>query len=256
MMINNPFLMITSATTWFTNGCAVLHFPSWSIEFHQNFMISWFYDHDQYFLVDHHHYHHHHYDHHHHHYQVHQWMCTVRIGKFIQEYAAVYLTAGLENILVCNHVEHFFCNHVNQPTIILVIMILQEETLNLCLAAAPEVTTAVLEQVNDHSLVVIVIIIICRMIVIVNRLQYGSWPLSSRWLPRVLSCGGFSSLTLIFHRVAQLRCLNLWSSLDDNQLWSSKESPLITMVFTDRGILRAPWQFQSASTLPALRGFD
>ena len=26
-------------------------------------------------------------------------MCTVRIGKFIQEYAAVYLTAGLENIL-------------------------------------------------------------------------------------------------------------------------------------------------------------
>ena len=27
-------------------------------------------------------------------------MCTVRIGKFIQEYAAVYLTAGLENILV------------------------------------------------------------------------------------------------------------------------------------------------------------
>ena len=28
------------------------------------------------------------------------------------------------------------------------------------------------------------------------------------------------------------------------------------MVFTDRDILRAPWQFQSASTLPALTGFD
>ena len=24
-----------------------------------------------------------------------QWMCTVKVGKFIQEYAAVYLTAGL-----------------------------------------------------------------------------------------------------------------------------------------------------------------
>ena len=27
-----------------------------------------------------------------------QWMFTVKVGKFIQEYAAVYLTAGLENI--------------------------------------------------------------------------------------------------------------------------------------------------------------
>ena len=31
--------------------------------------------------------------------KVQQWMCTVKVGKFIQEYAAVYLTAGLENIL-------------------------------------------------------------------------------------------------------------------------------------------------------------
>ena len=116
MMINNPFLMITIATTSFTNRCAVLHFPSWSPpEFH-DFTILWFHD-DQYSLVDHHHYHHHHYDHHHHHYQVHQWMCTVRIGKFIQEYAAVYLTAGLENILVCIHVNQkniSACNHVDQ----------------------------------------------------------------------------------------------------------------------------------------------
>ena len=35
-------------------------------------------------------------------------------------------------------------------------------------------------------------------------------------------------------------------------LWSS----LIIIVFPDRDILRAPWQFQSASTLPALTGFD
>lgn len=57
--------------------------------------------------------------------RVHQWMGTVRIGKFIQEYAAVYLTAGLENIL--------------------------EEVVSLCLASAPEVTTAVLEQVVASS---------------------------------------------------------------------------------------------------------
>ena len=28
-----------------------------------------------------------------------QWMCTVKVGKFIQEYAAVCLKADLENIL-------------------------------------------------------------------------------------------------------------------------------------------------------------
>ena len=44
MMIDNPFLMITIATTSFTNRCAVLHFPSWSsAEFH-DFMILWFPD--------------------------------------------------------------------------------------------------------------------------------------------------------------------------------------------------------------------
>ena len=100
MMINNHFLMITIATHRWMCSSAL---SSMIIT-----RISWFHD-DQYFLVDHHHYHHHHYDHHHHHYQVHQWMCTVRIGKFIQECAAVYLTAGLENILVCNHVDQRMC---------------------------------------------------------------------------------------------------------------------------------------------------
>ena len=57
--------------------------------------------------------------------KVHQWMCTVRIGKFIQEYAAVYLTAGLENIL--------------------------EEVLALCLDSGPEVNTALLETVVAAS---------------------------------------------------------------------------------------------------------
>ena len=41
IMINNPFLMITIATTRLTNGCAVLHFPPWSSpEFHDFMMIS------------------------------------------------------------------------------------------------------------------------------------------------------------------------------------------------------------------------
>ena len=52
--------------------------------------------------------------------KVQQWMCTVKVGKFIQEYAAVYLTAGLENIL--------------------------EEVLTHCLLASSEVTTSVLEH--------------------------------------------------------------------------------------------------------------
>jgi len=52
--------------------------------------------------------------------KVQQWMCTVKVGKFIQEYAAVYLTAGLENIL--------------------------EEVLTHCLLTASEVTTSVLEH--------------------------------------------------------------------------------------------------------------
>ena len=57
--------------------------------------------------------------------KVQQWMCTVKIGKFIQEYSAVYLTAGLENIL--------------------------EEVLAQCLVSASEVTTAVLEHVISNS---------------------------------------------------------------------------------------------------------
>jgi len=52
--------------------------------------------------------------------KVHQWMCTVKIGKFIQEYAAVYMTAGLENIL--------------------------EEVLSFNLINSSEVTTSVLEH--------------------------------------------------------------------------------------------------------------
>uniref|UniRef100_T1IRS1 ABTB2/3 histone-like domain-containing protein n=1 Tax=Strigamia maritima TaxID=126957 RepID=T1IRS1_STRMM len=31
--------------------------------------------------------------------RFHRWMCDVRLGKFIHEYAAIYLTAGLENLL-------------------------------------------------------------------------------------------------------------------------------------------------------------
>ena len=57
--------------------------------------------------------------------KVQQWMCTVKIGKFIQEYAAVYLTAALENIL--------------------------EEVLSQCLLAANEVTTTVLEHTISNS---------------------------------------------------------------------------------------------------------
>lgn len=60
-----------------------------------------------------------------------------------------------------------------QTIINAVIMILQEETLNLCLAAAPEVTTAVLEQVINHSLIVIFIINFSKIIVIVNHFQSG-----------------------------------------------------------------------------------
>ena len=57
--------------------------------------------------------------------KVQQWMCTVKIGKFIQEYSAVYLTAGLENIL--------------------------EEVMSQCLVAANEVSTAVLELVISSN---------------------------------------------------------------------------------------------------------
>ena len=57
--------------------------------------------------------------------KVQQWMCTVKIGKFIQEYAAVYLTAALENIL--------------------------EEVLSQCLMTANEVTTAILEHTISSS---------------------------------------------------------------------------------------------------------
>ena len=31
--------------------------------------------------------------------RMHQWMCLVKVGKFIHEYAAIYLTAGMESIL-------------------------------------------------------------------------------------------------------------------------------------------------------------
>ena len=31
--------------------------------------------------------------------KVQQWMCTLKVGKFIQDYAAMHLIAGLENIL-------------------------------------------------------------------------------------------------------------------------------------------------------------
>ena len=74
--------------------------------------------------------------------------------------------------MVCYHVDQENIL-VDQTAINVVIMILQEETLNLCLAAAPEVTTAVLEQVKNHSLIVIVIINFCQIIVIVNHLQFG-----------------------------------------------------------------------------------
>ena len=57
--------------------------------------------------------------------KVQQWMCTVKIGKFIQEYSAVYLTAALENIL--------------------------EEVLSQCLVSATDVTTSVLEYTISNS---------------------------------------------------------------------------------------------------------
>lgn len=57
--------------------------------------------------------------------KVQQWMCTVKIGKFVQEHAAVYLTAALESIL--------------------------EEVLGQCLMMAEEVTTTILEHTISHS---------------------------------------------------------------------------------------------------------
>ena len=57
--------------------------------------------------------------------KVQQWMCTVKIGKFIQEHAAVYLTAALENIL--------------------------EEVLTQCLMTAEEVSTVILEHTISNS---------------------------------------------------------------------------------------------------------
>ena len=57
--------------------------------------------------------------------KVQQWMCTVKIGKYVQEYAAVYLTAALETIL--------------------------EEVLAQCLQHNKEVTIGSLEQTMASS---------------------------------------------------------------------------------------------------------
>ena len=57
--------------------------------------------------------------------KVQQWMCTVKIGKYVQEYAAVYLTAALENIL--------------------------EEVLSQCLQLNKDVTIVTLEQTMASS---------------------------------------------------------------------------------------------------------
>ena len=58
------------------------------------------------------------------------------------------------------------------------IVAVQEETLNLCLAAAPEVTTVVLEQVRSHNHY--------------NHHDHHSSSLS-RWLLQAPNYGGFSS---------------------------------------------------------------
>ncbi|XP_023349205.1 ankyrin repeat and BTB/POZ domain-containing protein 2 [Eurytemora carolleeae] len=54
-----------------------------------------------------------------------QWMGSVRVGKFIQEYAAVYMTAGIENIM--------------------------EEVLQQCLQTGAQVTVSVLEECIGSS---------------------------------------------------------------------------------------------------------
>ena len=59
----------------------------------------------------------------------------------------------------------------------------------------------------------------------------------------MLSCGGSSSLTLIFRRAGRQRCLNVWWSLVDNQLWPS----LIIIVFP-QGSLTVPKCLNVASS--------